>query len=64
MVCLRMKQITPPTRTRNALTSARKVVVVAGLKVPTNPKLNTRSSAPNIIPLMPASESKRFVVRV
>ena len=63
-VCLSIKQIPPPMRTRAALTSIRDVVVADGLKLPTNPKLKISSSAPKIIPLIPASESKRFVASV
>jgi len=59
-----MKHMMPPMRTRTALNSARLVDVAGALKLPITPRLRISSSAPNINPLIPASDNIRFVASV
>lgn len=54
----------PPMRTKTALISESSVGVAATLKLPTKPRLKMRSRAPQIIPLIPASDNMRLVTRV
>lgn len=59
-MCLRPKQIAPAMSIRTALTAVREVDVLDSLRLPTNPRLKIRSSAPKVIPLMPASDNARL----
>ncbi len=59
--CLRTKQMAPAIRIKEELTVVSRVDVSDSLMLPNNPRLNMSSSAPKIIPLIPASESNRFV---
>lgn len=63
MVCRNAKQIIPPTRMRTALTAVRRVDVLDSLKLPINPMLKNSRRAPKMIPLIPASDSNRLIVR-
>lgn len=51
----------PATMIKMELTVVSRVEVSGSLMLPNNPRLNMSSSAPKIIPLIPASESIRFV---
>lgn len=51
----------PAIRIKTELTVVSRVEVSGSLMLPNNPRLNMSSSAPKIIPLIPASESIRFV---
>ena len=66
-VCLSAKQTTPAMMINTALREVRSVVVfeldkLDTLAFPNTPRLNMSNSAPNMIPLIPASESIRFAV--
>ena len=66
-VCLSAKQTTPAMMINTALREVRSMVVFENetldtLAFPNTPRLKMSNSAPNTIPLMPASESIRFTV--
>jgi hypothetical protein len=51
----------PAIRIKMELTVVSRVELSGSLILPNKPRLNMSSSAPKIIPLIPASESIRFV---
>jgi len=63
MKCRRTKQMSPAMRMSTALSVVSKVDAADPLKLSNSPMLKMSRSAPNIIPLIPALESIRLVVR-
>jgi len=61
-VCLSAKHTAPAMSIRTALNAVSRMDVVDSVNPPTIPKLKISSSAPKIIPLIPASDNSRFVV--
>lgn len=62
-MCLSEKQIIPPMSMRPELKAVSGVDLLGGMKFPIKPRLKINSSAPKIMPLIPASDNSRFVVR-
>ena len=62
LVCRIAKVIAPAISIRKALSAVSKVLASDCLKEPSTPRLKTKSSVPNMIPRIPASDKSRFVV--